>query len=85
MAGLDLKNETVFEVEIMQHFGLTMIESDEPNKSYSQSNLDRLEGDFQKKLMTMNYHGGIHMKMAWFLHCNEVNFCQAQLSPSWWA
>ena len=61
-AGLDLKNETVFEEHIMQHFELTIIASVEPNKAYSQSNLDRLEGDFQKKLMTMDYHGGMNLR-----------------------
>ena len=61
-AGLDLKNEIVFEEHIMQHFELTILASVEPKKAYSQSNHERLEGDFQKKLMTMDYHGGMNLR-----------------------
>ena len=52
--GLNLKNEEVFESQIMKHFELTMIGSVEPGKSYSQNNLDRLEGKMQQQLMTMD-------------------------------
>ena len=37
---LNLKNENIFEEHIMQHFELTIIGSVEPNKPYSQKNLD---------------------------------------------
>ena len=60
--GLNLKNEEVFESQIMKHFELTMIGSVEPGKSYSQNNLDRLEGKMQQQLMTMDYQGGINLR-----------------------
>ena len=44
----------------MKHFKLTVIASVEPGKTYSQQNLDRLEGELKKKLMTMDHHGGIN-------------------------
>ena len=59
---LNLKNEQIFEEHIMQYFELTIIGSVEPNKNYSQKNLDRLEGNLQNKLMTMEYHGGINLR-----------------------
>ena len=61
-AGLDLKNEKVFEDNIMQYFDLTIIGSVEPGKNYTQKNLDRLEGMLQKKLMCMDYHGGMNLR-----------------------
>jgi hypothetical protein len=61
-AGLDLKREEIFEQHVMKHFKLTVIASVEPGRTYSQHNLDRLEGELQKKLMTMDYHGGINLR-----------------------
>ena len=46
----------------MQYFDLTIIGSVEPGKNYTQKNLDRLEGMLQKKLMCMDYHGGINLR-----------------------
>ena len=60
--GLDLRNEDVFENNIMKHFELTVIGSVEPGKPYSQKNLDRLEGKMQQQLMTMDYQGGINLR-----------------------
>ena len=60
--GLNLKNEKVFESQIMNFFELTIIGSVEPGKSYSQNNLDRLEGKMQQQLMTMDYQGGINLR-----------------------
>ena len=60
--GLDLKKEEIFENNVMKYFELSIIGSVEPNKNYSQQNLDRLEGNLQKKLMTMEYHGGINLR-----------------------
>ena len=53
-AGLDLKREDSFEEYVMKHFELAVIASVEPGKTYSQQNLERLEGELQKKLMTMD-------------------------------
>ena len=47
--GLNLKNEDIFEQNVMQHFTLTIIASVEPGKPWTQTRLDQLEGKFQKK------------------------------------
>ena len=54
-AGADknLKNENVFEFEVMKHFNLTII---------ALRRLDQLEGDFQKRLMCMDYNGGMNRR-----------------------
>ena len=57
-----LKREEICEQHVMKHFKLTVNASVEPGRTYSQQNLDRLEGEFQKKLMTMDYHGGINLR-----------------------
>ena len=60
--GIDLKQETVFEENVMKYFSLTIIASVEPGKPWSQSRLDELEGKFQKNMMTMDYNGGINIR-----------------------
>ena len=60
--GPDLKNEAVFEAEVMQHFSLTIIASVESGKPWSQNRLDELEGKLQKNLMTMDYNGGMNIR-----------------------
>ena len=42
----------------MQYFNLTVIASVEPG----QRKLDQLEGDFQKRLMCMDYNGGMNIR-----------------------
>ena len=60
--GLNLKNEEVFEENIMKYFNLTMIASVEPGKPWTQKRLDQLEGNFQKNLMSMDYNGGMNIR-----------------------
>ena len=60
--GLNLKNEDIFEQNVMQHFTLTIIASVEPGKPWTQTRLDQLEGKFQKNLMTMDYNGGMNLR-----------------------
>ena len=43
--GKDLKNENVFENEVMKHFNLTIIASVEPGQPWTLRRLDQLEGD----------------------------------------
>ena len=54
--NLNLKNEKIFEENVMQHFELTIIASVQPGQPWTQDNLDRLEGKFQKK----SYVYGLH-------------------------
>ena len=51
----NLKNEKIFEENVMQHFELTFIASVQPGQPLTQDNLDSLEGKFQKNLMCMDY------------------------------
>ena len=60
--GFDLKSDNMFEEKVMQHFELTIIASVEPNKPWTQSRLDNLEGRQQKQLMAMEYNGGINLR-----------------------
>ena len=60
--NLDLKNERIFEENVMKYFELTIIASVEPGQPWSQQNLDRLEAKFQKNLMCMDYNGGINLR-----------------------
>ena len=60
--NLNLKNDMIFEEQVMKHFQLTIIASVEPSKPWTQQNLDRLEAKFQKNLMTMDYNGGINIR-----------------------
>ena len=61
-AGLNLKDEKTFEENVMKHFKLTIIASVEPGQPWSRSKLDQLEGDFQKRLMCMDYNGGMNLR-----------------------
>ena len=60
--GFDMKNEKLFEENVMKHFSLTIIASVEPGKPWTQARLDQLEGKFQKNLMTMDYNGGLNIQ-----------------------
>jgi hypothetical protein len=60
--GLNLKDDTIFEENIMRHFELTIIASVEPGQPWTQKKLDDLEGKFQHNLMTMDCHGGINIR-----------------------
>ena len=60
--GLNLKDDTIFEENIMRHFELTIIASVEPGQPWTQKKLDDLEGKFQHNLMTMDWHGGINIR-----------------------
>ena len=60
--GLNLKDENIFEENIMKHFDLTIIASVESGQPWTQKKLDDLEGKFQKNLMTMDYHGGMNIR-----------------------
>ena len=57
-----MKDETIFEENIMKHFDLTIIASVESGQPWTQKKLDDLEGRFQKNLMTMDYHGGMNIR-----------------------
>ena len=45
--------------KIVPHFDLVIVCSDTPD---ADDRLDRLEVDFQHRLMTTNVHGGINLK-----------------------
>ena len=60
--NLNLKNEKIFEESVMRHFDLTVIASVQPGQPWTQVNLDRLEGKFQKNLMSMDYNGGMDVR-----------------------
>ena len=60
--NLNLKNEKIFEESVMRHFDLTVIASVQPGQPWTQVNLDRLEGKFQKNLMSMDYSGGMNIR-----------------------
>ena len=60
--GLNLKNEDIFEENVMKHFQLTIIASAEPGQPWTNKKLDELEGKFQKNLMAMDYNGGINIR-----------------------
>ena len=57
-----MKDERIFEEEIMKHFKLTILASVQPNMPWTHSALDKLESKFQKQLMAMDYHGGINLR-----------------------
>ena len=46
----------------MKHFKLTIIASVEPGQPWTLRRLDQLEGDFQKRLMCMDYNGGMNRR-----------------------
>ena len=56
--GINLKNENLYEENVMKHFKLTIVASVEPAKPWTQNRLDELEGRLQKNLITMDYNGG---------------------------
>ena len=60
--GLNLKDDKIFEDSVMRHFKLTIIASVEPGQPWSLTKLDQLEGDFQKRLMCMDYNGGMNKR-----------------------
>ena len=60
--GLNLKNEEIFEKNVMKHFKLTIIASVEPGQPWTNKKLDELEGRFQKNLMAMDYNGGMNIR-----------------------
>ena len=60
--NLNLKNERIFEENVMKYFELTIIASVEPGQPWSQQNLDRLEAKFQKNLMCMEYNWSFNIK-----------------------
>ena len=57
----NLKDDKIFE-NIMKHFSLTIIASVEPGQPWTLRRLDQLEGDFQKRLMPMDYNGGMNRR-----------------------
>ena len=59
--GYDPKADKNIE-KIMPHFNLTIIASVNPDTPGAEERLDRLEQDFQHRLMTMNIHGGINLR-----------------------
>ena len=60
--GVNLKNENVFEENIMKHFTLAIIASEEPDKPWTEKRFDQLEGDFQKIFMTIGYSGCLNIR-----------------------
>ena len=60
--NLNLKNEKIFEEIVMRHFELTVIAGVQPGQPWTQDNLDRLEGKFQKNLMSMDCNGGMNVR-----------------------
>ena len=58
----NLKDDKIFENEAMKHFNLTIIASVEPGQPWTMRRLDQLEGDFQKRLMAMDYNGGMNRR-----------------------
>ena len=61
-AGLNLKDEKTFEENVMKHFKLTIIASVEPGLPWSRTKVDQLEGDFQKRLICMDYNCGTNLR-----------------------
>ena len=61
--AINLKDDKTFENNVMKHFKLTILASVEPGQPWSLTKLDQLEGDFQKKLMCMDYNA------IWVLGC----------------
>ena len=59
--GLNVKATSDFE-ELMENLTLVIIASVDPTSKNAQQNLDRLEKDFQHRLMTMNIHGGMNRR-----------------------
>ena len=49
--------------DIMQHFNLSIIASVEPDMPWSRDRLDKLESDMMERLMTMEQHGGINLRV----------------------
>ena len=47
----------------MKHFDLTVIASVEPGMPWSRERLDSLEADMMERLMTMEYHGGMNLRV----------------------
>ena len=57
-----MKNENLFEENVMKHFKLTIVASVKPAKPWTQNRLYELEDRLQKNLMTMDYNGGINIR-----------------------
>ena len=49
--------------DIMKHFDLTIIASVEPGMPWSRERLDNLEADMMERLMTMEFHGGMNLRI----------------------
>ena len=49
--------------QIMKHFSLTIIASVEPDMPWSRDRLDKLESGLMERLMTMESHGGINLRI----------------------
>ena len=47
----------------MEYFHLTIIGSVEPGQPWSKSRLDKLESDMMERLMTMQSHGGLNLRV----------------------
>ena len=45
---------------VCKYFDLTIIASVDERRPDAKNRLDRLETDFQNRLMTMNFHGGMN-------------------------
>ena len=58
--GLDIEKDLDV---IMKHFQLTIIGSVEPNQPWTRSRLNRLESDMMERLMTMDNHGGMNLRV----------------------
>ena len=59
--GLDPKANNNIE-KIVPYFDLVVIASVNPGSPRAEDRLDRLEADFQHRLMTMNTHGGLNLR-----------------------
>jgi hypothetical protein len=55
-------DDKIFENEVMKHFNLTIIASVEPGPPWTMRRLYQLEGYFQKRLMAMDYNGGMNRR-----------------------
>ena len=55
-------NDKIIKENVMRHFELTVIANIQPGQPWTQDNLDRLEGKFQKNLMSMDYDGGMNIR-----------------------
>ena len=73
--GKNLNDDNIFENKLMKHFNLRIIASVEPGQPWTMRSLDQLEGDFQKRLMAMDYNGRdetVRRIPGVNLHCDTV-------------